>query len=139
VLVVVGAEALARKRDGLVFFGIVSFLLLLPVVNGRFESSVPKARYVAPLLPICFAAIAVALLHTWRWSGRVAARLAPSARLVVRGGLGLVAIGVVVMPLGGLAAYYQSAIQEKRTNAAPSTRTRWAGGSGASTWRSRRG
>jgi glucose/arabinose dehydrogenase/4-amino-4-deoxy-L-arabinose transferase-like glycosyltransferase len=117
-LVAVGVEALSRKRDGLVFFGIVSFLLLLPVVNGRFESSVPKARYVAPLLPICFAAIAVAFLRTWRWIGGVAARPAPAGRLVLRGGLGLVAIGVVVIPLGGLATYYQLAIQEKRTNAA---------------------
>jgi len=115
----VGIEALARRRDGLLFFAVISYLLLLPVVNGRFESSVPKARYIAPLLPICYAAMAVATVETSGWIGRLRPALAPRlAPSLLRGGVGALAAVLLLMPLAGLVDYYQQAIQERRTNAA---------------------
>ena len=114
----VGVEALARRRDGLLFFTIVSFLLLLPVVNGRFESSVPKARYVAPLLPLCYAAIAVAMTGVLAWIGRLRPRFAPTvAAHVLRPGFAFLGLALL-SPLAGLVAYYRSAIQEGHTNTA---------------------
>jgi glucose/arabinose dehydrogenase/4-amino-4-deoxy-L-arabinose transferase-like glycosyltransferase len=118
VLAAAGVEALGRRRDGLVVFAVVSYLLLLPVVNGRFESSVPKARYVAPLLPICFAAAAVAVGETLGWIDRSTARHVPAAgSRLLSAGLCMIALLLPIGPLGGLTAYYRSAVQDRRTNA----------------------
>ena len=115
----VGVEALARRRDGLLFFAIISYLLLLPVVNGRFESSVPKARYIAPLLPICYAAIAVAVVEATAWVGRLRPRFAPGLTpRVLRGGVGVLVAALLLAPLAGLVDYYRSAIEAGHTNAA---------------------
>ena len=111
----VGIEALARRRDSLLFLAFISYLLLLPVVNGRFESSVPKARYVAPLLPICYAAIAVAAFETVAWTRRLRPSLAPN---VLHPVIGLLVVALLLAPLAGLAEYYRSALRERRTNAA---------------------
>ena len=129
-----GVEARARRQDALLFCALISYTLLLPLVNGRYEAAVPKARYVTPLLPVCFAAAAVAMTSAQGWIERRAARTRTAAEriggrrpirlmvdgLLAPGRLGL-ALGagvtlLVLAPLANLVGYYQSAVQQGRTN-----------------------
>ena len=86
---VAGGETLARHRALLLLLAAVTYVLLLPLINGRYESSVPKARYIAPLLPICFVAMAV-LIEESR------ARIASPGRASAEG---------APDPVGGVAAW----------------------------------
>ncbi|MCC6176610.1 MAG: glycosyltransferase family 39 protein [Chloroflexi bacterium] len=111
-----GVELLIRRRDWLLFFVIASFVLLLPAINGRYEASVPKARYAAPLLPLCSSAIGVMLVWTDGRLGRLAATRERAVGLLARGLLVLGVTGMVVTPLGGVVTYYQRAEQLEQTN-----------------------
>ena len=125
-LAAAGLEGLARRRDSLLFLAVVSYLLLLPVVNGRYASSVPKARYVAPLVPLYYAAMVAMVLEVYGWIDRrldmggvgSTARRPDLPRALVRSGFGAVVFALVLAPLSGAIDYYTSSLQAGRTNAA---------------------
>jgi glucose/arabinose dehydrogenase len=129
-----GIEALCRRRDPLLLLAVLSYVLLLPVINGRFESLVPKARYIMPLLPIIFAGAGLALVQALSWAGRPyvghsSTPLQPDAsrtggasdrrtlsRLLLRSSVTMLALGLLLFPLSGLVNYYTAAVQSRRTN-----------------------
>jgi glucose/arabinose dehydrogenase/4-amino-4-deoxy-L-arabinose transferase-like glycosyltransferase len=114
---VAGVEALGRRRSMLTLLAVVSYLLLLPIVNGRYESSVPKARYIAPLLPICYLAIAVLLEESRARIAHLRGKHVRPFSPVLYGGIAAVALVLAIGPLLGLAEYYRAAQQDGRTNA----------------------
>ena len=88
----------ARRGDRLPLLTVASAVLLLPLVNDRYEP-VLDGRYLAPLLPLIFAAAAGMLIDLW--SG-AAPRLRGRA---VRALCALGAAAVLLLPLLGLARY----------------------------------
>jgi hypothetical protein len=130
-LLVLGFGASIRQRNWLPVLAFGTFLVLLPLVNARYAASVPKARYIAPLLPLSYAVIGAYLTHLYRQLGalpvgqrasgstgraRSATRLlggVPAARAV----LVLASLSLVLTPLLGLQAYYRRATEDGWTNA----------------------
>ncbi|MGE3272871.1 MAG: PQQ-dependent sugar dehydrogenase, partial [Chloroflexota bacterium] len=110
---IVGFLMLARRRAPLLLLVSLCYVALLPLMNGRFESAVPKARYIAPLLPLLYAAAALAIVEAFRKAGQRLPSAVQGLRLVLAAGL----LALVVFPLLGLTAYYQAAVQAGRTNA----------------------
>jgi len=111
-----GVESLLRRRTFLPLLAAVSFLALLPIVNGRYESSVPKARYVAPLLPICYLAMALLIAESHAWIRALRPSWTRSLRPILHAGVGALVLVLAVGPLLGLTAYYRAAQQDGRTN-----------------------
>jgi hypothetical protein len=122
--VLFGLDLTTRRRTWLPLLAIATYVLLLPVVNGRFESSVPKARYVAPLLPLCYVAIGMLVVDLYGRVGRLGAGRsvagAPTGPTRLGRGVQLaLALGVatlLVLPLGNLRAYYRESVASGRTN-----------------------
>lgn len=118
-----GIESLARRRDHLLLMASLSFVLLLPVANGRFEAAVPKVRYITPLLPICFAGIGVVVAQMMDQLGRPglpeAAPLphARRRRLALQAAALLATVGLLLPPLAGMNDYLSAARRGGRTNA----------------------
>ena len=112
-----GVESLLRRRALLPLLAAVSFLALLPIVNGRYESSVPKARYIAPLLPICYLAIALLIAESRAWIRTLQVSWARPLRPILHAGVGVLLLVLAIGPLLGLTAYYRTAQQGGLTNA----------------------
>jgi glucose/arabinose dehydrogenase/4-amino-4-deoxy-L-arabinose transferase-like glycosyltransferase len=129
-LALIGVASMARRWDVLLLCAIASYVLLLPAVSGRFEAAVPKARYITPLLPACFAVASVALLKVVAWvegqpggalppasgTGRLAGLASRVIGLLPRVGLGVTMAALLLNPLSSLSAYYAAAVQDGRTN-----------------------
>lgn len=66
-LVLLGLVSLARRREWLPVLVIVSGLVAISYLNGRFEPVVARARHYAPLLPLALvvAAEGLAVLHAF--------------------------------------------------------------------------
>lgn len=114
-LALVGLYLLARRREHLPVLAVLSLVLVMPLFNGRYEPIVTKARHFAPLLPVGFVAVGVALerLVAVEWTGLDAR---PWLRRLVAGA-GLVLIGCLALAqLALLEAYYDRAYREGRTN-----------------------
>jgi 4-amino-4-deoxy-L-arabinose transferase-like glycosyltransferase len=62
-----------RRGDRLLVVAMVAYLALLPIVNARFGPVVPKARYVAPVLPLCFIGMSVLVVGLYRRAERLRA------------------------------------------------------------------
>lgn len=132
VLVVLGLGQGVRRGWHLPVAALGAYIVLLPVVNARFESIIPKARYVAPLLPLCYAAIGLLIVTVYRLVGRVTDRQAlfchdaspvsPGSRaallaVAARATIGVGVLGLLLTPLSGLYTYYRQDVERGRTNA----------------------
>lgn len=107
-LLVVGLGWGAARGSALPLLVVVPYLLALPLVNSKFEV-VPNGRFLAPLLPVAYAAVAIglgALFATIRG-------LRPSAR---RWAFSAVGVAVVVWPLYPLAVRYEQMAESGRTS-----------------------
>jgi 4-amino-4-deoxy-L-arabinose transferase-like glycosyltransferase len=103
------------RRSWMLLLAVGTYALLLPVVNARFESSVPKVRYVAPLLPLCYVAISMLVRDLHRRAGTLGAGQ-PSFVITARSVLTLGVALLLLAPLRGLQAYERQAIEQGRTN-----------------------
>ena len=116
-----------RRGAYLPLLAFASFILRLPLVNARFEPSVPKARYIAPLLPLCYLAMSLLAVELYQWGVRQSARSVAGSddvrgvprlyTLASRTGLVVVIAVLVAGPLVGLLAYYRQEVARGRTNA----------------------
>jgi hypothetical protein len=95
-LVLVGLLYPLTRRNLLLPLGGLSFLLLLPYFNGKFEP-IFNGRYVAPLLPLAFVGFGCLVGDLWR----------PAQRARLRVGLALAAAALVLYPLFPLVRYEQ--------------------------------
>jgi hypothetical protein len=120
IMAMLGLALAARRGSWLPLFACISYVVLLPIVNARFEPSVPKARYIAPLLPLCSLAIGLLIVGLYRrvvWL--LCARARASTGLTVAAHVGMVigVVGLLIGPLSGLQTYYRQASDRGRTNA----------------------
>jgi glucose/arabinose dehydrogenase/4-amino-4-deoxy-L-arabinose transferase-like glycosyltransferase len=118
-LAILGLELTSRRNGALPLVIVLSLLFTLPLVNGRFESSMPKARYVSPVLPLLYVSMGVVAAYVFesartRTTGLRAHLRAAGFALI---GIGLVA-SATLMPALNLVAYYRGAIARDHTNAA---------------------
>jgi 4-amino-4-deoxy-L-arabinose transferase-like glycosyltransferase len=130
VLVLVGLGLAAQRGRWLPLIAVGTYVALLPVVNARFEPLVPKARYVAPLLPLCYVAIGLLAAELHRRAGGLAASTAAWGAVwaavwaaaylptVARAGIVVGVAALLLLPQTGLVAYYREAIASGRTNVA---------------------
>lgn len=130
-LAALGLAQAARRGAWLPVIACVTYLVLLPLVNARFGPSIPKARYIAPLLPLCYAAVGLLVVDAYDRAGRllngrtdlagvgsVAAASRPaSLRVVTRGGIVVGVVALLTAPFIGLQTYYRQDIERGRTNA----------------------
>lgn len=97
-LALAGLGLAARRGFWLPLAVVASMVLLLPLLNDRYEP-VLDGRYTAPLLPLLYAAVALAALELWR-------RLVARPRLL--GGAACLVLGLVLLAPGlGIVRYYQ--------------------------------
>ncbi len=116
-LVLAGLEWARRRREWLLLMTIASMALLLPLANDRYESAVPKARYLAPLLPLCYAALALFLLEAFALFGATRTYLASRWVLPARVAVAVVTLATIAVPPLGLQRYYREAERRQLTNA----------------------
>lgn len=119
-LAALGLVTAWRHQERLPILMVVSYCVLLPVINARFGPVVPKARYVAPLLPLCYAAISLWIVRIDQDVARlkVAGSWLPGIPPVIaRAGLVVGIVGLWVGPLLGLDAFYRQDVARGRTNA----------------------
>lgn len=121
VLLVGGLLLAVRRRAWLQLAVVVSSVLVLPLVNPKYDP-VLNVRYLAPILPICMLWIGSALegaaLRTATWSSR--ARGVPRHVVGMIGGSGtLLATALTFVMVGGsvlaLNAYYADVRENART------------------------
>jgi glycosyltransferase AglD len=120
VLALLGLVSAMRRRDRLLVVAAISYCALLPVINARFEPSVPKARYIAPLFPLCYAAISFLVVEAYRraeWPLLARVRAAAGLVMAARVGLAVVIVGLLAIPLVGVRTYYRQDAARGRTNA----------------------
>jgi hypothetical protein len=110
-LLAIGLGWGATRGSALPLLVIVPYALLLPLVNSKLEV-IPNGRFLAPLLPVAYAGIAIGL-------GAVFAvtrpRLTPSRR---RWAIALAAVALVLWPLVPLAVRYEQMADSERTSLA---------------------
>lgn len=114
-LTVGGIALLALAGNPLPAFLLLSALLLFPFVNAEHELLPRQGRYLAPLLPLLFTALAAAALRLWQPAERLLSRrhAGPSARAIP----GLLAAGaLVLLPLLPLGRYYAESVRTGQTN-----------------------
>lgn len=95
----VGLAALVWRRRWAVLLPSATFVLILPLVNSKYEPTIVNARYLMLLLPVVFAGVGAAIAGAWC---RLADRRARTALVV-----GTVIL--VVSPLWLLGGYFESA------------------------------
>jgi 4-amino-4-deoxy-L-arabinose transferase-like glycosyltransferase len=101
----------AARGSALPLLVLVPYALLLPLVNSKFEV-IPNGRFLAPVLPVAYAGIAVGL---GALVALVRLRLAPSQ---CRWACVLAAIALVFWPLVPLAVRYDQMADSERTSLA---------------------
>jgi hypothetical protein len=109
VLAAVGSIGQWRRGNALPCLLVASALLVLPLVNGKYNL-VPNGRYLAPLLPILYAGVAASLvvaIQMARRAGLAYGNLPRSVPVAVSGGLLAVATLVIAHPLVYLRGYQQ--------------------------------
>ena len=108
-LMLVGLVWGATRGSVLPLLVIVPYALTLPLVNSKFEV-IPNGRFLAPLLPVAYAAVAIGL-------GALAALARPRLRPAVqRWAFPLVASALVFWPLYPLAVRYAQMADSERTS-----------------------
>ena len=105
----IGLSRGAAQGSALPLLVLVPYALLLPLVNSKFEV-IPNGRFLAPLLPVAYAGIAVGLGALF---ALVRSRLAPSQ---CRWAFVLAAIALVFWPLVPLAVRYGQMADSERTS-----------------------
>jgi glycosyltransferase AglD len=117
VLAAVGVGWLARRGEPLPLLLSLSFLLLLPIVNAKFQTLL-TSRYLMPLVPLLFASTAAFLVHAGRrlLDGRLSAAAIQRQKGALVLGAPLAAVLLVVAPLGSLERYYARAFERGDTN-----------------------
>ncbi len=115
IVTLLGLGLAVRRRSPLPFLLIASFAFLLPAASPRYESVVPKARYVGVLLPICYALMALIVVDRFVGARSITrvALAGRAARVGIAGG----AVALVIAPLVGLHSYYLAAEAQGLTNA----------------------
>ncbi|MBA2447261.1 MAG: glycosyltransferase family 39 protein [Chloroflexi bacterium] len=114
-LTLFGVVLLARGGNPLPGLVIVSALLLFPLFGARHDILPRQGRYLAPLLPLLFTALAAGAWSFSRGVGSWLARRGVSPTAL--GGLGLVAAGLLVLlPLVPLQRYYAQSVADGQTN-----------------------
>jgi 4-amino-4-deoxy-L-arabinose transferase-like glycosyltransferase len=111
VMVVAGLVILAGRRTLLPLVVVVTFLLMLPAVNSKFQTLL-TVRYLMPVVPLLFACGALALVHVaelaaQRWRG---GRRRPLLMAL------LVGLVLVALPTFALDRYYQRTYERTDTN-----------------------
>ena len=110
-LAVAGLVLLAMRRQLLPLLVCLSFLLILPAANPKFQTLL-TTRYLMPIVPLLFACAALTLIVL----AEVAGRRWPASRR--RPLLAALAIGLVLvaLPTISLDRYYQRAFERTDTN-----------------------
>lgn len=119
-LVLLGLAYAVRRRNWLPVVAVATYCALLPLINARFEASVPKARYIAPLLPLCYAAIGLLLVGLYRRADRLSlvhVRTTAGLATLARAGLVMAVAGLLIGPQIGLQTYLRQEVARGRTNA----------------------
>jgi 4-amino-4-deoxy-L-arabinose transferase-like glycosyltransferase len=115
-LTATGLVLLVRRGEPLAALLLIPLIILMPAIHGRLAPAVPKLRYLAPLLPLCYTACALAAVELARWGLRAMERrpgLGELVRPVVYASLALLVVGPLIL----LAEYYVAAERAGRTNA----------------------
>jgi 4-amino-4-deoxy-L-arabinose transferase-like glycosyltransferase len=111
VLAGAGVVLAARRGEILPLTATVSFLLILPAANPKFTTLI-TSRYLMPIVPLLFACASLALV--------TAVSFIRCRRPEWRTGALIVGVGVAVVlaivPLVGLARYYDRALSRSDTN-----------------------
>ena len=115
VLAGVAVVWLARRGEPLPLLLALGFLLLLPQLNPKFRTLI-TSRYLMPIVPLLFAAIAAAVVHgpvglADRWAAPTEAR-----RRAIRIAAAIGAGVLLVAPLLSLDRYYARAFERSDTN-----------------------
>ncbi len=106
---------LARAGNPPPALTILGALLILPLFGARHDILPRQGRYLAPLLPILFTALAAAAWSTARAINH--ALVARGLTASVRYALGLTAaMFIVALPLGPLNRYYTQSVETGETN-----------------------
>jgi 4-amino-4-deoxy-L-arabinose transferase-like glycosyltransferase len=110
-LALVGLGILASRREPLPLLACLSFLLVLPAANPKFQALL-TARYLMPIVPLLLACAALTLIVI----AELARRRWPSARRRLQ--LGTLAVGLVLvaLPTISLDRYYRRAFERTDTN-----------------------
>jgi glycosyltransferase AglD len=106
-----GLIRLARQGNPLPLLLVVSCLLLLPALNPKFRTLI-SSRYLMPLAPILFAAIAVELNHFMKGPGWQQALVRSRPYALALGA----AFVLLITPLPRLAGYYERLYATGETN-----------------------
>ncbi len=94
----------AKLGQPLPLLALLGTLLILPVANPGRYSTITDGRYVSPLLPLCYAAIAAMILSI---SGR---------RWLFSGAVALLAVVFLIQPVGPMLRYVWRISLESPTN-----------------------
>lgn len=106
-IVAAGLVWCARYGQPLPLLAVISLGLILPLVNpGRYQP-ITEGRYLSPLLPLCFASLAAALIAR-RWPSTSVQYLAVTAVLAL----------FLLQPVGPLMRYYERIAAEVPSNQA---------------------
>ncbi|MFN0070350.1 MAG: hypothetical protein ACKVVP_02525, partial [Chloroflexota bacterium] len=113
VLIAVGLISVAfavvwalRRGQPLPILALLATVLILPVANPGRYTTITDGRYVSPLLPLCFAALAAMLLAI------------PMSRKVRICAIGAMALVFILQPLGPTLRYGQRVSEEVPSNQA---------------------
>jgi 4-amino-4-deoxy-L-arabinose transferase-like glycosyltransferase len=110
-LALFGLVLLSRRGEWLPCLVLVSGLLAMSLLTAKFRPMVVNGRYYAPLIPLGYVLVALALATLYQYAGRMISRpwMTDAAALAV--GTALVAAQVLL-----LHRYYERAHGEARTN-----------------------
>jgi 4-amino-4-deoxy-L-arabinose transferase-like glycosyltransferase len=110
-LSVAGLLLLAARREPLPLLACLSFLLILPAANPKFQTLL-TSRYLMPIVPLLFACSALTLV----WLAELARGHWPVARRAPLLGALVVGLVLVALPTISLDRYYRRAFERSDTN-----------------------
>lgn len=119
VLAVAGVVWQWRRDNPLPALLFLSMAMILPLINGKYNL-VPNGRYLAPLLPVLYAAAAALLaagIESISRPGFGRPRQPLFSRAVAQGGIAVLALFLTLYPLTYLAEYYADVPAVGWTNA----------------------
>jgi 4-amino-4-deoxy-L-arabinose transferase-like glycosyltransferase len=108
-----------RRDNPLPALLLLSTVAILPLINGKYNL-VPNGRYLAPLLPVLYAAVAALVVDGLRSISRVGVRWTQRptlARAVAVGGIAVLTAFLTLHPLVYLRDYYADVSEVGWTNA----------------------